>query len=124
MFRKIGYIILSALLILTTVGFNISRHYCGDKLVAVSIDLPTEPCCNDMENECCHDDNMLVIFKVDFTKPVAGELSISDLDLFGTLNKELVNEYANFYLPANIITDPSPPPGTHLFLAKIQSYLL
>lgn len=115
---------LSTLLTLTTVGFFISRHYCNDKLVSVSIDLPADSCCNDDGKECCHDDNLFVILKVEFTQPVIDEISISELNLFGTVNKELVTEYAKAYLPASTITDPSLPLETHLFLAKLQSYLL
>jgi len=95
MFRNFGYIMLYALLILSTIGFAISRHYCNDKLMSISVNLPNESCCDDFESECCHDEKMMVVLKVDLTQPVASETPISEIDLFSNTPSEPVSAYSN-----------------------------
>jgi hypothetical protein len=56
MIRKIGHIVVSAILLFATVGLTIDKHYCGSRLVSTSIMGDTEACC-DMEGGCCHDES-------------------------------------------------------------------
>jgi hypothetical protein len=54
MFRKLYHILIATLLFTTTTGFSISKHYCGSRLVSISIDHEEKSCC-DMDG-CCHND--------------------------------------------------------------------
>ena len=73
MLRKISHIILSLILLVSTMGLTIDKHYCGTRLVSVSILNDTDPCC-DPGDGCCHDDSETYKLSVDYT------LSQSDID--------------------------------------------
>jgi hypothetical protein len=124
MLKKFGNIILALLLVLTTSGMVISKHYCGNMLVSISIDSQAKQCCDGRDNHCCHNKNETLILKAEFTYQVVIEPNITYFKIFGTEFADLLNEFPNSALPAFIIADPSPPPGIHLFLARIQAYLL
>ena len=66
MLRKISHIFLSLLILVTTMGLTIDKHYCGTRLVSVSIFSETESCC-DMTSNCCHDDTDTYKLDVDYT---------------------------------------------------------
>ena len=53
MLKKIAHIALILLLTVATTGFTISKHYCGNYLVAVSIFKSVKCTCGDMD---CHTD--------------------------------------------------------------------
>jgi hypothetical protein len=124
MIKKAGYMMLATLLIITTVGFVISRHYCDNELISVSIDLPADRCCDDVAGNCCQNENETLILKVDFTQPVSEEVSISQLDLFGTSYVEQLSNIEEQDVTESLVLNYPLPYGTHAFLAKIQSFLL
>lgn len=66
MLRKISHISLSLLILVTTIGLTIDKHYCGTRLVSVSIFSETESCC-DMTSNCCHDNTDTYKLDVDYT---------------------------------------------------------
>jgi hypothetical protein len=66
MIRKIGHIVVSAILLFATVGLTIDKHYCGSRLVSISILGDTEACC-DTEGGCCHDESDTFLLKADYT---------------------------------------------------------
>ncbi|MDP4184584.1 MAG: hypothetical protein Q8862_05410 [Bacteroidota bacterium] len=53
MIKKVSHIILALLLILATAGLTISKHYCGNNLVSVSLSGQDKSCCGD-NCGCCH----------------------------------------------------------------------
>ena len=55
MFRKTLNIIIAFILLISTTGFTISRHYCGNNLVSVVINSEAKPCCG-LDN-CCHNES-------------------------------------------------------------------
>lgn len=50
--RKLFSILLLSLFMVVTTGFTVNAHYCGGKLVDVSVILAPDECCDD-DNECC-----------------------------------------------------------------------
>ena len=66
MLRKISHIIIVLLLLVTTMGLTIDKHYCGTRLVSVSILDEAESCC-DMSDDCCHNDTETYKLNVDYT---------------------------------------------------------
>ncbi len=81
MFKRISHIILSLLLLVSTMGMTVSKHYCGEKLVSVSLmeDGAENSCCN-MVN-CCHSETQIFQLKEDFSIP-----SISNLPVLPEIN--------------------------------------
>lgn len=124
MFKKIGYIALATLLILTTVGFVISRHYCSGELVSVQVDIPADNCCDEEADNCCHNESETFILKVDFTQPISDEVKLSEHNLHGEAYAEISTEIFQNRVANNLVLDHRPPDSTPNFLAKIQSFLL
>lgn len=124
MLRKFGHIILSSLLIITTVGFVVSKHYCSDEIISVTVNSPTDKCCDNMGSNCCHDENEYIILKVDYTPLYTENANISEIDLLD--NKYIEFEYSYTQTESSDYEYPYPFPisGTLLSLAKKQSYLL
>lgn len=52
MHKYIIHIILGVLLVLSTSGITITRHYCGDNLVFASVASENKNCCNESCNNC------------------------------------------------------------------------
>ncbi|MEA1886095.1 MAG: hypothetical protein U9N72_02660 [Bacteroidota bacterium] len=52
MARKVVHIGIILMLLLTTTGISISRHYCGDNLRSTAIMHIPDACCN--SGSCCH----------------------------------------------------------------------
>jgi hypothetical protein len=125
MFRKFLHICTSILLLTTTAGFTISKHYCGPRLVTVAINHEAESCC-DMEgtSSCCHNETKTFQLDEDF---VASQILQNDIvksiDLFVfayiLIDTNLISEE---YIEA--FTAESPPPkDTQTVLSSLQSYL-
>jgi len=74
MFRKIAHIVLAFLLLTTTIGFTVSKHYCGSRLVEISINYEAESCCDDLgTSNCCHNETEYFQLKEDFVSPASFE---------------------------------------------------
>lgn len=124
MLKKTGYIALATLLILTTVGFVISRHYCNGELVSVQVDIPADNCCDEDADNCCHNENETFILKVDFTQPISDEVNLPGHNLYGGFCVGLLTEVFQNRVTKSLVIDGHPPETTADFLAKIQSFLL
>jgi hypothetical protein len=59
MLKKAGHISLVILLLISTMGVTMYKHYCGNSLISKSIELPANNCCN---NHCkaCHNETTLI----------------------------------------------------------------
>ncbi len=125
MLKKLGYIVLAALLILTTAAFGMSGYLCNNNIqVSFSNDSSAKQCFDGHVNHCCNTEKDTIIIKGDFTKPSVDETKILEHGLFGTALAELINEYPRETTHPSVLSGTTPPPGTHLFLSKIQAYLL
>ena len=127
MFRKAGHIILLILLLISTTGFAISKHYCGTKLVSISIDSDAKSCCGDDTGKCCHDKSEHFQLKEDFVSSFDQFNFDNDfcieLDFIMKFNLVLNNEVDNIkeFIPHY---NSPPPPNILSVLARLQTYLL
>lgn len=124
MLKKFSHIILSTLLLISTVGVAISKHYCSGSFVSVSVFQEAESCCGD--SDCCHNEDQFYQVKDDFSAPavlsapVLAELDILGYDLFSDILIEVPETET-----AEILYDSSPPPQTiQKALSLKQVYLL
>lgn len=125
MFRKLLHITFSLLLLAVTAGFTISKHYCGPRLVTVSVNHEAESCC-DMEgtSNCCHNETKSFQLDEDFiASPILQNEIVKSIDLFVItyilIDTNLISEE---YIEA--FTAESPPPkNTQTVLSSLQSYL-
>ena len=123
MIRKLSHIILASLLLTTTMGLAVSKHYCHSSLVDVSFFAHTESCCDN--GGCCSNENHFYQVKEDFSAPVISTIPVlAEIDVlqqtlldFDILTpNELTEEF-------KLSNDP-PPPTVMEFLAEEQVYLL
>ena len=115
------------ILLITTTGFTISRHYCGDSLVSVAIDREAEPCCEDDTGDCCHNESETFILEGDFMPVIFNydfhELTVIELYLNNGLNLDLFANRAN-NTNNSIIASSPPPEDIHTILSRFQAYRL
>lgn len=90
MLRLASHIILSFLLLTSTIGLAVSKHYCGGDVKEVALFEEADSCC-DMDG-CCHNEDDFFQVKTDFTTaqvvdtPQAASLDMLFANLFFSLN--------------------------------------
>ncbi|AHW61149.1 hypothetical protein SAMN05444285_11126 [Draconibacterium orientale] len=123
MIKKLNHIILASLLLISTMGLAVSKHYCHSSLVDVSIFAEADSCCGD--GGCCTNENHFYQVKEDFSAPVISTIPLlaeidvlhqTLLDPFILFPNELTEEFE--------LTNDPPPPTVMEFLAEEQLYLL
>ena len=124
MMKKLSHIVLATLLLVTTMGMAVSKHYCGGHLVSVAMFDEADSCCDD--GGCCTNENHFYQVKEDFSTPEIYTIPVlAEIDVlqhsFIDLHLLIPSEYSveNFTL-----TDNPPPPTVLEFLAEEQVYLL
>jgi len=115
------------LLLATTAGFTISKHYCGERLISVAINTGAEPCCDDGKGNCCHNEaeyfQLNDYFVTSFTHFDFRNYFTIDLDLVANFlfsiyyRGDNTNDFISY-------TDSSPPLKIKTILAKLNTYLL
>ena len=123
MIRKLNHIILASLLLISTMGLAVSKHYCHSSLVDVSFFAQADSCCDD--GGCCTNDNHFYQVKEDFSAPVISTIPLlAEIDVLGQtlLDPDILppNELTEEF---DLTNDP-PPPTVMEFLAEEQLYLL
>lgn len=124
MLKKILHIVFATLLLVTTMGLMVSKHYCGGQLVSVSVFHKADSCCDD--GGCCNNETHFFQVKDDFSAPAVFSVPLSaEIHL---LSQQLWQ--AEFLFPSeqeeqNTIDYQSPPPLTVMEkLAEEQVYRL
>ena len=124
MFRKISHIIISFLLLISTTGLVITKHFCSGEMVSVSVFHEEEPCCG--MNGCCHNETLTYQVKEDFSTPaVANSPVLAELDILGHNLFETESLFAGENDISSAFVVNSPPPKTiQTVLSLRQLYLL
>lgn len=140
MIRKISHIVISILLLVLTMGFSVSKHYCQGNLVDVSVfSKGTDGCSMDMsmdtnaskgscslDNNCCRNEHSVYQLDKTYTSQVVLahvpffqiDLAILDLSLITPQVDE--NKTTDYFSGAK-----SPPPeGVLSALSNLQTYRL
>jgi hypothetical protein len=121
MLKRISYLLLALLILVSTVGITVSRHYCGNTLKSVSIILTPKPCC-DMPL-CCHDETLFLKIKDDFSVvSFPFDFSQHALDLPAKIELEHFNIPENELFSSTLQTPP--PPNIGHFLDLTQNFRL
>lgn len=122
--RKYSHIILSVLLLTTTVGMAVSKHYCGDNFVSFALFSEADFCCGD--SDCCHNENHFFKVKDDFSATqIQNVPQLVEIDIIFSFpgSFELPGEAEN-YNQLILFIDSPPPPKIQKILSLQQSYLL
>src|SRR5690606_38273001 len=115
---------LSSLLLFSTMGMVVSKHFCGDSFVSSSVFHQAESCCGD--SDCCHNETSFYQVKDNFSAPaiaaipVLAEIEILGHDLFA----EIFTTIPETEILTLKISDSPPPPKIQTVLSLEQQYLL
>jgi len=120
-------ILLAILLLLSTSGLTIHKHYCESALVAVSLIPSIEDACDSdmpMDKDTCRDDHQefsiespIVLLSINFDMTPSFEwLSIVQI----ILNQD----FTHLNQSTNFLADISPPPSEPDIYLRVQSFLL
>jgi hypothetical protein len=121
--RQLINITVSLLLLVTTTGFSISTHYCGNTLVSVEINKEADPCCDNPH--CCQTDTFFAQLEGDFDATARTSLEnrhICDITQYPVtlISKNYIPEIAiSINRPLKF-----PPPKIQSTLTGLQSFLL
>ncbi len=124
MLRKFSHIILSSLLLVSTMGMVVSKHYCGDTFVETAVFHQAKSCCGD--SDCCHNENSFYQIEDDFSAPVSVVPPVlAEIDIFGcNLFAEIITTIPETKILSFEISDSPPPPKIQTVLSLEQQYLL
>ena len=64
--KRIIYSLIALMLGISSVGFTITEHYCGQRLVDSAINSEPESCCEG-PCDCCHNESTYIHLEEDFT---------------------------------------------------------
>ena len=112
------------LLLTTTIGLAISKHYCGGELISTSLFSEAQSCCD--SPDCCKNETETYQLDEDFA--AASILEVPEtiqLDLFAVALILLDSQFEeNENNAAFIVTDLPPPPKIQTALSQRQTFLL
>jgi hypothetical protein len=124
MLKKLSHIILSLLLLISTAGVVVSKHYCNGSFVSASVFHEAKSCCGD--SDCCHNEDSFYQVDDDFSIVGISEIPfLAELDILGN---ELAIDILFTFIEEknqNFNSCKSPPPLTvSEILSLEQVYLL
>lgn len=124
MFKTLSHIIISLLLLITTTGMTISKHFCNENLISTSLYAETKSCCG--EDSCCHHETEFFHLKENFQPSFTTQLPCSvEIDLIASEVSQLIyDDTALSNQPSFIEVKPPSPPKLQTFLSLKQAYLL
>ena len=122
--KGILHIIVSLLLLVTTTGVSISKHYCGDNLISIALFVEADSCCDD--SDCCHNENEYLQFKDDYIGSVITDLaSTIEFDLLFTAFPVFIGIIPfEEVISLSFISESPPPLLTSTKLSLLQTYLI
>ncbi|SFD87234.1 HYC_CC_PP family protein [Thermophagus xiamenensis] len=125
MLRAVTNILLTCLLIISTTGLAVSKHYCGHQLKSVELKTMVEPCCDD--GTCCHTETKFFRVDDDFlmghTTGEPGNFHFTAIVLPSSIDVVKLLPNSNTNTSINY-SDPPPLVTTLRRLALVQTYLL
>lgn len=121
--KRISHILLALLVMISTMGMTVSKHFCGDELIEVTILTTPDSCC-DSPTGCCHNETTSLKVKDEFS--VAS--FTFDFSQWGLQLPPLPQiEQLQQTMPTTVemVTHtPPPPPRLQTVLSRLQSFLL
>jgi hypothetical protein len=123
MLRNVINIIMVCLLLISTTGLAVSKHYCDNELISVELNNEADPCCED--GTCCHTETQFLQLDKDFLA-VAPQINLEHFyafDLIMTTSETAISLPETGFITSFIYTAPLPCCIGKL-LALHQVYLL
>ena len=125
MFNKIINTGLILVLAFASMGFSVSQHYCGDRLVSVSVNETPESCCGP-KGQCCQNKVIYLQLEDDFVVEFTNhnpQLFEQDFVFISTVCI-VIDDFSQNLNQQYLFADSSPPIDLSTYLASLQTYLL
>ena len=124
MLRKTTNIVLILLWTITTTGFTISKHYCGERLVSVTINHSLDTSCCGPERGCCHNEKESIQLKNDYIAAQEfEELSTPEQEnLFPVIYSYISNIPVKIKDQTKYYRNSHPPPKLSVILSELQTF--
>lgn len=124
MVKKVSHIILSVLFLIITVGFAVSKHYCGGEQVATSFFTEADSCCE--SGDCCKDESKTFQLDADYAASSSVEVpETAQTELFAVALVLLDLNLGEYKYPNQFVAaDVPPPPRIQTALSQKQAFLL
>jgi len=127
MLKKTIHIALALVVLVGAIGFSVSKHYCGSRLVSISIDSEAKSCCGDEgSSNCCK--NKTTHFHLDEKGVNASSAVVVTPSaiklLFPTFLVLNVFEPCCSEVNLQFVEDSPPPIPLSTHLAFFQTYLI
>ncbi|WP_394697566.1 hypothetical protein [uncultured Sunxiuqinia sp.] len=112
-------------IVVPTIGFTITKHYCGEVLVDLSLTGDVKSCC-DMQGDCCHNEAETFQMDQDYTCPFV----LNHIDYFSSDTFEIptlligLQEETNTSLIILNYWESPPPKDVLRFLSDVQVFRL
>ena len=130
MIRKISHISIASLLLILTMGFTVSRHYCGGSLVDVSVMTGHLASCSDDGSACdmdgcCHNEQNIYQLNENYTSPLVVEhvaffqIVLAEFAIPLSYNTQLAEESSLW-----VRSESPPPKEVKTVLSDLQVYRL
>jgi hypothetical protein len=105
-------------------GFSISKHYCSDNLISVTVNHEAKSCC-DMESGCCHNETSFYQLDNDFVSSAfIDNVTINQTNLLFPLYYVLIENISTTEVETIYRVPESPPPlKIQAVLSSMQTYL-
>ncbi len=124
MTKNFFHITILVIMMVSTMGFTITKHYCGEDLIDLSIASEVENCC-DMEGDCCHNEQQTYQMEEDYTAPVVVDKVVYIGFVIFEIPEFLIElQETTETLIADHSGESPPPKGVPHFLSNIQVYRL
>ena len=126
MFKKIAHICMVIVLLFSTTGMTVSKHYCSGSLVNVNLFSEAKSCCEGgCSTDCCHNESERYELDEDFV------LALSNIEfqeviielILPIIQSSVVNEIQQQNLET-VNINPPPPKEVLSFLSDLQVYRL
>ncbi|WP_430815654.1 HYC_CC_PP family protein [Carboxylicivirga sp. RSCT41] len=126
MLKKISHILMVTVLLISTTGMTVSKHYCGGSLVNLNLFSEAIGCCEGAcSSECCHNESEHYELDADFVSAVNNiEYQVATIELlFPIVQSFLLCTFEESHIE---LADYNPPPPKEVltFLSDIQVYRL
>jgi hypothetical protein len=121
--KRISIILFSVFYLLVTAGFNVSAHWCGEKINFISIDASHDKKCScgeKMTTGCCKDVHFYVKVtdsqKISSSSVSSQKSPVKEIISFCALHGQKISSLADAFHPANFHAPP--------LTAKLSVYLV
>lgn len=115
------------MILMSTIGMSVSKHFCGEYLMQKSIIVQVDPCCDSeqMPEGCCHDelDNYSVEDDFQLTEITYNQELIPINSYIFTNILQLSTPMDNVVFNAALKESPPPIPDTEIYI-QVQSFLI